>query len=355
MDNSVNMPFYIESVISIDPFLGVNNTPVFGKHPIDYAIMGKTYHHQPGALDVDGDSLSYRLLPTRQDENQPVNNYRYPHQTFPAGDPRNGSSEGGEASLFRINPVSGDITWDAPGTAGEYNIAFQVVEWRKSEGKHYQLGYVTRDMQILVEGFDDGSVPDLSYPLTSGFINPSAGEPVSWTITATAPTAEDSVVLEIWVDFPIRSNAIISNRMVRAKGVASIIIQWTGEENKGQSYQLIARSYYPSTPQLTRNQSTFLYYDPSTPLGIKDPSIASTRVFPNPVTERSFSIKLQEATGHILKLQLYDLKGRMVSEESRTVVNWENPVQLQEETKQGLYLLMLHYKGKVYRDKLMVQ
>lgn len=355
MENSGNMPFYTESALSIDPLLGANTTPEFKRPPIDYAILGKTYHHQPGAWDEDGDSLSYRMVYPKQGLNTPVENYRFPHQTFPAGDPRNGPSEGEETPLFIINPISGDIIWDSPGAAGEYNIAFQVVEWRKSKGKYYQLGYVTRDLQILVAATDDSAVPALTFPLSSGFMSPPAGEPLRWTITATAPTAEDSVVLEIWGDFPMRTNAIISSRMVRAKGEASITIQWTGEENKGQLYQLIARSYYPSTPQLTRNRSTFIYYDPSAPLGIKDPSIASTHVFPNPVTERSFSVKLPETTGHVLRLQLYDLKGRLVSEESRTVVNWEYPVQLQEETKKGLYLLMLHYKDKVYRDKLIVQ
>lgn len=151
MDNSVNMPFYIETVIVIDPFLGVNNTPQLLVPPVDKAAVGKLYIHNPGAYDIDGDSLSYRLVVSRQDRKTPVANYRFPHQTFPQGDSRNGTSLDGGAPQFTLDPITGDLVWNTPGTKGEYNVAFYVEEWRKIRGKFYQLGYVTRDMQIIVE------------------------------------------------------------------------------------------------------------------------------------------------------------------------------------------------------------
>lgn len=151
MDNSVNMPFYIETVIVIDPFIGINNTPELLVPPVDKAAVGKRYIHNPGAYDIDGDSISYRLVVSRQDKNQPVANYRYPHQTFPEGDPRNGTSLTGGPPEFTLDPITGDLIWNTPGTAGEYNVAFYVEEWRKIRGTYYQLGYVTRDMQIIVE------------------------------------------------------------------------------------------------------------------------------------------------------------------------------------------------------------
>jgi hypothetical protein len=151
MDNSVNMPFYIETVIVIDPFIGINNTPELRVPPVDKAAVGKRYIHNPGAYDVDGDSLSYRLVIVRQDKNQPVANYRFPHQTFPEGDERNGTSLDGGPPVFTLDSITGDLVWNTPGTKGEYNVAFYVEEWRKIRGEFYQLGYVTRDMQIIVE------------------------------------------------------------------------------------------------------------------------------------------------------------------------------------------------------------
>jgi hypothetical protein len=78
MDNSVNTPFYVETVIIIDPFFGCNNTPVLLNPPIDDACVGVTYLHNAGAIDADGDSLSYEFTIPKQDQDIPVINYRFP-------------------------------------------------------------------------------------------------------------------------------------------------------------------------------------------------------------------------------------------------------------------------------------
>ena len=57
MVNSVNTTFYVESMIVIDPFFGLNNTPVLLVPPIDFAAVGAKFIHNPGAFDPDGDSL----------------------------------------------------------------------------------------------------------------------------------------------------------------------------------------------------------------------------------------------------------------------------------------------------------
>ncbi|GIR72975.1 MAG: hypothetical protein CM15mP75_4870 [Flammeovirgaceae bacterium] len=62
MDNSVDTPFFIETEILIDPFFGLNNTPVLLIPPIDNGVVGIRYIHNPGAFDPDGDSLSYELV-----------------------------------------------------------------------------------------------------------------------------------------------------------------------------------------------------------------------------------------------------------------------------------------------------
>src|ERR1041385_4032031 len=59
--NSVNVPFYLKTTISIDPSIGCNSTPVLTTIPLDKACVGHCFYHNPGAVDPDGDSLSYRI------------------------------------------------------------------------------------------------------------------------------------------------------------------------------------------------------------------------------------------------------------------------------------------------------
>jgi gliding motility-associated-like protein len=147
MDNSVDTPFYVETRIIIDPFFGVNNSPVLTIPPVDNGAVNVRYIHNPGAYDPDGDSLSYELIRPFQDFERQVNNYR-----SPASNEFSRSQENGTTPAFlTIDPVFGDLIWDAPGTAGQFNVAFKIIEHRKLNGKFEIIGYVVRDMQIIIE------------------------------------------------------------------------------------------------------------------------------------------------------------------------------------------------------------
>lgn len=147
MDNSVDTPFYVETEINIDPFFGVNNSPVLTIPPVDNGAVNVRYIHNPGAYDPDGDSLSYALDIPKQAFERPVNNYRSPASPEFSQRQENGATP----AFLRIDPVFGDLIWDAPGTAGQFNVAFRIIEWRKINGKFEQIGYVVRDMQIIIE------------------------------------------------------------------------------------------------------------------------------------------------------------------------------------------------------------
>jgi hypothetical protein len=161
MDNSVTTTFYIETTITIDPalesILGCNSTPVLLIDPIDRGCTGVAFSHNPGAVDPDGDSLSYELVVPFQSKGTQVLNYRDPNNPqFYASLNYNQANEAGNGPpTFTINEKSGTIKWDAPGAPGEYNIAFIVKEWRKRNGRVYQLGFVRRDMQIIVADCDN--------------------------------------------------------------------------------------------------------------------------------------------------------------------------------------------------------
>ncbi len=159
MDQSVDTPFYIETMISIDPFLGVNNSPILTIAPVDNGAVNQTYIHNPGAYDPDGDSLAYVLDVPKQAFQREVNNYRSPA----SGEFSFTRQDGTTPPFLELDPVTGDLIWDAPGIAGQYNVAFRIEEWRLVAGEWQRIGYVLRDMQIIIENTDNRR-PELIMP-----------------------------------------------------------------------------------------------------------------------------------------------------------------------------------------------
>lgn len=141
--NSVNQPFYLETLLSINAFMGPNNSPVLTRDPIDKACTNQCFYHNPGAYDVDGDSLSYELVMCKGENSLgqigvPIPGYNYPST--------------GAGGTFNIHANNGTLTWCKPQNPGEYNAAFYIKEWRKNiDGEWKLVGFVMRDMQIIVD------------------------------------------------------------------------------------------------------------------------------------------------------------------------------------------------------------
>jgi gliding motility-associated-like protein len=128
--NSVNVVFFLESELYINPFMGINNSPVLNNPPIDNACVGSTYIHNPGAVDSDGDSLYYSIQESRKDSGTAIVGY-----SFPAA-----------SNFIIVDGFTGDLIWDTPVAAGEYNVAILIEEFRNG----FKIGSVLRDMQITV-------------------------------------------------------------------------------------------------------------------------------------------------------------------------------------------------------------
>lgn len=172
MANSVGTTFYVETLMIIDPpFFGINNSPILTVPPIDFAAVGAKFIHNPGAYDPDGDSLSYSFTIPKQARDKDVGDYRSLvdpafYSSFATG------SESGGIPTLTLNPITGDLTWDAPGDEffqkgleelREYNVAFVITEWRRAGNQWFRQGYVVRDMQIIVEETDNER-PTLEVP-----------------------------------------------------------------------------------------------------------------------------------------------------------------------------------------------
>ncbi len=171
MDNSVNTTFYLETQITIDPTLGCSTPPDLKVPPVDRACKGVIWQHNPGASipsNGAGDSLSYEMVVPYRDRRTTVVNYRDPNNQQFYSNFSQGNELGNGPPTFSIDAIDGTVTWDSPGAAGEYNIAFIVVEWKKINfqgiRRWVRVGFVRRDMQIIVEDDCSNKRPELEVP-----------------------------------------------------------------------------------------------------------------------------------------------------------------------------------------------
>lgn len=130
-----------------------NHFPVLTISPVDRACVFNTFTHNPGVVDDDGDLITYELAKPSSGVDQEIPGYISPissqfYLVFAKGN----EQETGPPT-FDIDPLTGQLTWDAPGMIGEYSIAFKIFEWRKNEltDEYELLSTTVRDMQIIVD------------------------------------------------------------------------------------------------------------------------------------------------------------------------------------------------------------
>ena len=170
MANPASQSFYIATSIYLDPTLRGNRSAVLRAPAIDRGAIGQVYLHNPAGYDADGDSLSFRLAPSRQvaagaagaiglpcpggtGNNTPVPTttigYHYPNDPLVTILPPV-KADGSGPATFTMDAYTGQITWDAPVEAGEYNVAMEVLEYRRTPGGYRLIGTVIRDIQITI-------------------------------------------------------------------------------------------------------------------------------------------------------------------------------------------------------------
>lgn len=255
MENPLNTFFYIETLINLDLYLdqrgGCSNSPKLLAPPIDRACTGAAWSHNPGAYDPDGDSIAYEMVIPFRDEDLPVVNYKAPNDAsfYTNLDYNNAQEDGSGTPTFNINRTTGTITWDAPGAPGEYNIAFIIKEFRKIDGTWFEMGFVRRDMQIIVEDCDNER-PTLEVPEELCVI---AGTMIRVPIVGTDPDDhDDSVKVEGFSEifnFPlalspaymIYSAPDTLKAKYEKKPTTNVFFQWQTECNhvKAQPYTVV--------------------------------------------------------------------------------------------------------------------
>jgi hypothetical protein len=154
---------YVQTILVINPFLGYNNSPVLLNPPVDVGCVDQIFVHNPGTYDVDGDSLSYRLVICKTTGGIDIPGFTQPQAS----------------NSFGINAVTGDLVWDSPLMQGEYNVAFVIDEWRHG----VIIGSLTRDMQIRILACNNN--PPIINAITDTCV--TAGDQLNFNVTAIDP------------------------------------------------------------------------------------------------------------------------------------------------------------------------
>jgi gliding motility-associated-like protein len=222
---SINVPFYIETMLVINPFLGNNDSPILLNPPLDQGCVGFPFLHNPGAYDPDGDSLSYKLVDCRGEKGQYISGFSTPTAT----------------NSFSIDPISGTLTWDSPVLQGEYNIAILIEEWRNG----VKIGYVTRDMQVLISACNNNP-PEID-PIQDTCVE--VGQTLILDVDA-IDTDNDFIYMTATGGPLILQNSSANYAPMNGTGTASGTFSWTPicEHIQKNPYQIVFKAKDDGNP-----------------------------------------------------------------------------------------------------------
>ena len=222
--DSESVPFYLETTFTFlnTQFQGENNSVVLLQPPIDIGCVGEIFRHNPNAYDIDGDSISYELIVPFQAKNTMVPSYKWPDAISP-----------GIENNFKFDNVTGDLVWDSPQIAGDYNVAFKVNEYRNGE----LITSIIRDMQILIKSNCNSKPPILEIPKDMCII---AGDTLNIEINATDTDPNQKILINA-SGKPFASkfgNAFLENDIIFQSSPAKSIFTWETE------CEHVAKPYY---------------------------------------------------------------------------------------------------------------
>jgi gliding motility-associated-like protein len=218
--NSVNVIFSISTILTVNPALGKDNTPILLNPPYDKAAYHQLFIHNPSAYDPDGDSLSYALTVCTRDDGNSIVGYTYPPAT----------------SSFSVDSISGDLIWDTPADTGKYNVAMLIEEWRNGK----KIGIVERDMQIEV--YNTKNKPPVNGALKDYCVQ--VGDTVDFLFTATDPDKDRISLKSTSGVFTLTSCPATFTKVDSVAGYASSRFRWIPchEAVRKQPYNVVFKS-----------------------------------------------------------------------------------------------------------------
>jgi gliding motility-associated-like protein len=218
--NSVNVMFSMSSILTVNPAMGRNSTPILLNPPYDKAAYHYVFIHNPGAFDPDGDSLSYNLTVCTRDNGKPVVGYTLPPAT----------------TSIRVDSISGDLIWDTPADTGAFNVAMEIREWRNG----INIGLVERDMQIDV--YTTNNKPPVNGPLRDYCVE--VGDSIDFIFSAT-DVNNDIITLKVTSGiYTLNACPDTSIKISSVAGYSSLRYKWAPcyDAVRTQPYDVIFKS-----------------------------------------------------------------------------------------------------------------
>ena len=185
--NSIQVPFFIEDSVYMPADLseiGLNSSPILTVPPAYFANVCDTFVFNSTAYDADGDSITYKLIPPKQDQNDNVPLYIY-HDAYCNG---SGNCTGLIYNSCTVDSLTGKITWATPCQQGFYNVGILTREYHCG----FMIGSVERDLQIIVLNANNDN-PQLSF-LKDTVIQP--GQLLQFSVTASDTNSLDTITLK---------------------------------------------------------------------------------------------------------------------------------------------------------------
>ncbi|MEL7532527.1 MAG: SprB repeat-containing protein, partial [Bacteroidota bacterium] len=183
---------YIEATLN-NVAVTCNSSPIFTNKPVPFLCDGSPFLYNNGAIDPDGDSLAFMLIPPRnKSSNNPPNDINfsgnfsppYPLTTAPA-------------NAFNFDQLSGQMDF-TPSGLQQAVVTVLVKEYRNG----VLIGTVLRDIQLVVINCAN-QAPQLDPPsnITGGTLNGNtfsvcAGNTLSFDLVANDPDVGNSLTFD---------------------------------------------------------------------------------------------------------------------------------------------------------------
>ncbi|OYU96480.1 MAG: hypothetical protein CFE21_08810 [Bacteroidetes bacterium B1(2017)] len=310
---------------------GCNSSPVFTNDPVFIVCAGQDIVNAMGAIDPDGDSLSYEKGPMLQNRTTRVAytspyspTVPFPYLGAPIQSPPALPPSGIDISS------NGDIRYRPMGTFAA-NMPIVVKQWQKINGKMEVVGEVTRDMYIqsmfcpnnnppVVRTYD--SVGALTAPQPSFFYNLAFGKPFcmmlgAWDNTSTTDTTDFT-----WspMNDLFKAGAVITRlydtltRGLTGPKMDSIRFCWTPSfgDVRTEPYLLRLTASDRACP-IKASSARYLSFKVNGVTAVKEhtPSSNSFEVFPNPAKDQ-LTIELGKPSSEKLFIELIAIDGKQV-------------------------------------------
>jgi len=175
---------YLETELSTSGGL-CNNSPSFTNSPTPFFCLGDAVSYNPGAVDVDGDSLAYALIAARSDAgiNIPYN------VGYSSSQPILNT---GGANAVTLNPLTGTMTV-TPSQLQSAVVTYKVLEYRNGN----LIGSIIRDVQFVVRACTGNSSPMISgiNGTSDHSMQVCAGTPISFFVNSSDPNTGQTVTM----------------------------------------------------------------------------------------------------------------------------------------------------------------